>query len=52
MMKSGFTLCDDLMGLVGERVVAKRDQDTMDYWCGLPKAEAVRAEAASVVESG
>ena len=36
MLKSGFTLCDDLMGLVGEQVEAKREQDTMDYWRGLP----------------
>ena len=35
-MKSGFTLCDDLMGLVGERVEAKRDQNTIDYWRGRP----------------
>ena len=35
-MTSGLTLCDDLMGLIGERVKAKRDQETMDYWCGHP----------------
>ena len=34
MMKSGFTLCDDLMDLIGERVEKKREKDTMDYWCG------------------
>jgi hypothetical protein len=36
MKTSGFTLCDDLMEKVGERVEAKRKQDTMDYWCGHP----------------
>jgi hypothetical protein len=50
MMTSGFTLCDDLMGLIGERVKANRDQDTMDYWCELPSPSDERSGACAACD--